>query len=75
MMTVRETVVFLPKVDHLNLSYDGMAYPFDADNAFHMAAFGDFDVAKVLEGGSTRPNEKVFELVIACKPLKNGVPV
>lgn len=69
MLTVRETVEFLPPATY-KLVYDGMTYPFAAGSKFHMAAYGDFNVEKVESGG-----EGVFELFIACKPLKNGVPV
>lgn len=73
-MTVRETVKFIPQADVLKLVFDGTTYPFDPDNIFLMSAFGDFDVSKVDTTFSADPAEKAYELIIACKPLKNGVP-
>ena len=74
-MTVREAVAFLPKVDVYYVTYDASNYKIDPEDAFLMAAFGDFDVKRVDNGYTTDPNEKAYELIIACKPLKNGVPV
>ena len=75
MMTVREAVAFLPAAYRYNLVYDGSHYDFDPDSAFHMAAFGDFDVACVENVNKDATEGLTVEFHIACKPLKNGVPV
>lgn len=74
MLTVRETVAFLPKAEY-RLSYNGQGHMFDPDSDFHMAAYGDFNVARVEDFYSEGHDKLSFELVIACKPIKNGVPV
>jgi len=73
-MTVRETMAFIPKIP-MCLVYNNMTYGIDPQDAFEMAAFGDFDVAAVNPGHPDENGNPTLELWIACKPIKNGVPV
>lgn len=78
MMTVREAAATIKGFDEYAVCYSGNAYLFDPNDAFQMAAYGDFDVKSVTNvqypTDEGKPISRV-EFYIACVPTKNGVPV